>query len=153
MEDSLDPEVTLARREAIEKATGKQLPGAGKEHNDPAAATGRYGTAIDEVRAKVREDAANKILSDVNASSGFRRNAFAVRQLDRLGSGGSFIAAVVLWCASVTGYPTTFLWAACAEAFLASFWWLLVSEEWVHRDANRYADQFFLTVYKMNAGP
>jgi hypothetical protein len=140
--------VTERRREAVEHATGRSLPTEQNELADLDSAMTDYDLALDQVRASLRENDANRILADVNANYGFRRNSLAVRNIGRVMSTFGVVVALALWILGVTKSPTSFLVAALINALLAAFWWVLVAEAWVQRDADRYATQFFTTLLK-----
>lgn len=142
--------LTIARhrRDAVEHLTGRPLPSGDDEVSDFAAALEQIELALDQVRAMLREDDSNRILADVNASYGFRRNSLAVRWIGRGTSLIGTAAALVLWRAGATRSPTSFLIAALIDVLLAAFWWGMVNEGWVRRDAERYATQFFITLLK-----
>jgi hypothetical protein len=146
--DTTDLAATNARRAAVETATGAPLPTHRDEQQDPEEAMRGYDRAIDQVRAWLREDDTNKILADVTASYGFRRNCLAARRYGRGAAISGTLIATFLWLASVGGSPASFLAAAVADATLCIFWWLMVTDDWVHRDAERYANQLFHTLLK-----
>jgi hypothetical protein len=146
--DATDLAATNARRAAVETATGALLPIGENEHLSPEEAMGGYDRAVDQVRAWLREDDANKILADVTASYGFRRNCLAIRSYGRATAAAGAILATVLWAASTGRSPDSFLAAALIDAVLCAFWCAIVTEAWVRRDAERYANQLFQTLLK-----
>jgi hypothetical protein len=146
--DTTDLAATNARRAAVETAIGAPLPTSANEESNLEEAMGGYDRAVDQVRAWLREDDANKILRDVTASYGFRRNCLAVRSYGRATAVIGAVAAMLLWTASIGQSPDGFLAAALVDAVLCTFWWAMVTEEWVRRDAVRYANQLFQTLLK-----
>jgi hypothetical protein len=147
--DTTDLAATNARRAAVETATGAPLPTLANEHQNLEEAMRGYDRAIDQVRAWLREDDANKILADVTASYGFRRNCLAVRTYGRVAAAIGTVLATILWLAAIGGSPAGFLAAAVVDATLCTFWWAMVTEEWGRRDAERYANQLFQTLLKI----
>ena len=151
--DATDRAATNARRAAVETATGSSLPTLLDEQKDLEEAMRGYDRVVDQVRARLREDDTNTILADVTASYGFRRNCLAIRTHGRSAAAIATVLALALWLASASDSPASFLGAALVDAALCAFWWALVSEQWVRRDAERYATQFFHTVLKHNPRP
>lgn len=143
-----DDAATNARRAAVETATGSALPTLDDEKQDLEEAMRGYNRALDHVRARLREDEGNKILADVTASYGFRRNCLAVRRYGRAAAAIGTLTATTVWLTSVGGSPASFLGAALVDALLGTFWWAMVTDEWVRRDAERYATQFFHNLLK-----
>lgn len=148
LSDTADLAATNARRAAVETATGSALPTLDDEKQDLEEAMRGYGRALDQVRARLREDEGNKILADVTASYGFRRNCLAVRRYGLAAAVIGTLMATILWLTSVGGSPASFLGAALVDVVLGAFWWAMVTAEWVRRDAERYATQFFHTLLK-----
>ncbi len=153
LSDTTDTEATKARRAAVETATGSPLPTLADEEHDLEQAMRGYDRAIDQVRSWLREDDDNTILADVNASYGFRRNCRAVRRYGRGAAVVGTLLASTLWLASASNSPASFGGAALVDAVLCAFWWAMVTDQWVLRDAERYATQFFRTMLKHQPRP
>lgn len=148
--NTIDFAATNAWRAAVESATGATLPALADEQEDLDEAMRGYDRAIHQVRSWLREDDSNKILADVTASYGFRRNCLAIRRYGRSAAVMGTALATGLWLASVGASPAVFLAAALVNAALCGFWWAMVRDQWVRRDAERYADQLFQTLLKNN---
>lgn len=146
--ESDDPDRVLARRAAVERISQTRLPSSDDERDDPQRARIELDNAVAQVRARLREDDANRILSDVNADYGFRRNCLAIRYAGIGVSVAGGIAGAALWALSAGGEPAAYLAPSVVSVVRAVFWWRTVTDSWVHAAATRYTTQFYETLMK-----
>lgn len=137
-----------ARRTAVERFGGLRLPTLEDERDDPTRARIAMDDAVAQVRARLREDESNRILADVNADYGFRRNCLAIRRAGIGVSVAGALAGGALWAVSAGGQPAAYLASCGVSVVLAVFWWRTVTDSWVRSAATRYTTQFYETLMK-----
>jgi hypothetical protein len=136
------------RREAVERFGQLRLPSAEDERDDPTGARTALDDAVAQVRARLRDGENNRILADVNADYGFRRNCLAIRSAGIGVSAAGGLAGGALWVLSAGGKPAAYLAACVMSVVLAMFWWRTVTDTWVQSAATRYTTQFYETLTK-----
>lgn len=151
--ESSDSDRVHARRAAVERVSQTRLPSSDDERDDPARANTALDDAVAQVRARLREDETNRILADVNADYGFRRNCLAIRHAGIGVSIAGGLAGAALWALSAGGEPVAYLGSCAVSVVLAVFWWRTVTDSWVHSAATRYTTQFYETLMKIAAAP
>jgi hypothetical protein len=149
LQSSVDLDRVRARRMAIEALTGRALPSADAERDDPVRARAALEDAISVVRARLREDDGNRILADANAEYGFRRNCLGIRVPAGTVASACALSSAAMWIASVGSHPAAYVAPCAAGVALAGFWWLMVTESWMRSAADRYAVQFYETLNKI----
>jgi len=140
------------RHQAIERATGIQLPTAEQEAADPAGADELYETGVTALRALTEEDA---LVLKENITYGFRRNLWARK------NSGIAVALVVLaisaglLIAAAIGHSFGSWPAAAAAAAFAALaflvWRAIVNEDWVREAAEAYAERLMQTATRLQA--
>jgi hypothetical protein len=148
LHNSGDLDRVRARRVAIEALSGRALPSADAERDDPVRAQAAIQDAVGVVRARLREDDGNRILADVNAEYGFRRNCLGIRVPAGAVAVACALASAALWIGSAGARPAAYAAPCAVGVALVGFWWLMVTESWMRSAADRYADQFYETVNK-----
>jgi hypothetical protein len=123
--------------------TGRALPSAAREAENPVGADREYEEAISILRERTRDSKRFRLLFNENADYGFRRNSLAIRRL-ALG-----VALVVLVLSlALLGFGDWRRWAISAGISFACavYWWRIVRPEWVRDAAEAYADRLLATV-------
>ncbi len=129
--------------ERIEAATGETLPDADTEEADPEEADRRYNEAVNVLKERTRTQAFPLVAAE-NADYGFRRNTLGLRQL-----GITFSIVGLLVAIAFVGLGSGSLstredrWGAAAAVCLVCllFWLSVVTDAWVRKAADNYADR------------
>lgn len=131
------------RHEQITRVTGIQLPSREVEAADPQAADDLYEVATDDLKELTRDHAKHPGVFRELTIYGFRRNLFGIRVLGRVVSIAGVIACAVT-ATIMREEPTriyAFIAAGVACLAFAAFWWFFVTETFVKRGGERYADR------------
>jgi len=119
--------------------TSLRLPSENDEAQDPEGADAVYEAAVAVLKEHTRDISQHPMVHHENASYGFRRNTLGLRPFGILASltglGAALVAAV-----AVPGDIAAFLVAAFIDLLLLLFWWGTVTQAWVRRAAEAYAD-------------
>lgn len=132
-------------RAALQRvAPGLTLPSRTEEAADPRAADQRYEAAILWLRERTRDAGAFPLVLAENASYGFWRNAFGLRNA----GAATASVGVVVGLAIVQSQPDSetprFAYAALAtmvNSYIFAFWYSRVVPDTVRSAAERYADR------------
>jgi hypothetical protein len=134
--------VQVQRRHALlqeQLGPGLRLPRETEELQDPEAADAAYEAAVGVLRERTRDVNRFPLVQGENIRYGFRRNMFGLRPFGLAGSllglGAALVAAVVIRKA-----VPAFLVVAAVDGLLLLFWWRTVTEVWVRRAAEAYAN-------------
>ena len=140
---SRDMAAVLRRRAALELATGYELP-------DPVAESKSAVDADIEIERVVRLGAARirdtkveaHLVHQENIAYGFRRNLRALKPLGLTSAALSVaIALVAAW-----NETTILTFVLALDILLAILWIAVVRDEWVHDQAKKYAERFFVAI-------
>jgi hypothetical protein len=134
--------VQVQRRHALlqeQRGPGLQLPSETEETQDPVGADAAYEAAIGVLRERTRDANRFPLVHGENIRYGFRRNLLGLRPFGLAGSllglGAALVDAVVIRKAT-----SAFLAVAVVDVLLLLFWWKTVTEAWVRRAAEAYAE-------------
>jgi hypothetical protein len=132
--------------------TRLRLPSENEEAQDPEGADAVYEAAVAVLKEHTRDISQYPMVHHENASYGFRRNTLGLRPLGTLASliglGAALVAAI-----AVPGAVAAFLVAAFVDLLLLLFWWRTVTEAWVRRAGEAYADALLRSLEHPAQGP
>jgi nucleoside phosphorylase len=134
------PAVVSRRHQAVERATGIELPAAGQEGADPAGADEAYAAAVRALRALT---AGTRAVQVENRSYGFRRNMLGLRWWGCVAAAVS-LAAAGTWAglaAPAAGRLTGLGVVAALDLAMLGLWLAIVTEPWVREAAWTYAER------------
>jgi hypothetical protein len=134
--------VQVERRHALlqeQVGAGLRLPTETEEVQDPEGADAVYEAAVGALKERTRDARQYPLVQDENARYGFRRNVFGLRPF---GIAASLIAsgAALVGAVAIREVMAAFVVAAAVDVPLLLFWWRTVTEAWVRRAAEAYAD-------------
>lgn len=125
------------------------LPDAEEEADDPQDADERYEEAVASLRDRTRNTQRFRLVFEENKEYGFRRNALGIRPIGLAFAALALIVSVLAFNLDDGGIASRLLrWGGCAAVAGAAFlyWWRVVTEDWVKRSAEIYADRLFESV-------
>jgi hypothetical protein len=129
-----------------------QLPTETEELQDPVGADAAYDGAIGVLRERTRDAKRFPLIHGENIRYGFRRNTWGLRPYGLagtlLGLSAALVAAVVIRRAA-----PAFLLVAAVDVLLLLFWWKTVTEAWVRRAAEAYAQALLGSLDHSALGP
>ena len=133
----------------------ESLPDANEEANDPDDADRRYEEAVGALRDRTRDTQRFRLVFEENKEYGFRRNALGIRPFG-LAIALCVLALSVLAFAIDDAVLTSRLlrWGSCAvvAALALFYWWRVVTETWVRRAGELYADRLFESIETLRQG-
>lgn len=132
------------RHADVQSATGIPMPAQSEEAANPGAADTAYEAAADRLRQGTRNEQNFPLVKTELTNYGYRRNLYGCRAI---GVGVALLAllvevilAVLGWRGMVDVPPVPMLAAGAVSLLWMLGWILLVTPEFVRRDADRYAD-------------
>jgi hypothetical protein len=133
----------VGRRAALELVTAQVLPNRSAEDADGEAADAEIERVVRIGIARVREvTVESSLLQQENTSYGFRRNLLALKPVGLVAVGVSIVGAVV----GGSGEPTVLIFIVGADILIGLFWLAAVTKGWVHEQAKKYAERFFVAI-------
>jgi hypothetical protein len=140
------------RHQAIERATGIQMPTPEQEAADLTGADAIYETGVTALRALTEDD---KLVVKENIAYGFRRNLWARKSYGIVVALVVLAVGVALLIAAAVGQALgSWPAAAVAAAFAALallVWLAIVNEDWVREAAEAYAERLMQTATRLPA--
>ncbi|MHB9004810.1 MAG: hypothetical protein ACYC6C_12270 [Coriobacteriia bacterium] len=132
-----------SRRASLELVTAQELPDRSTEDSDPEAADAEIEQVIRIGIARVRDvKVESDLLQHENISYGFRRNLFALKPLGLVAVGVSIVGATL----GGGSEPMVLTFIVGADALIGLFWLAAVTKSWVHEQAKKYAERFFVAI-------
>lgn len=134
------PAVVSRRHQAVERATGIELPAADDESSDPAGADEAYAEAVRTLRTLT---GGTREVQVENRHYGFRRNMLGLRWWGCLAAAVS-LAAAGTWAglaAPSAGLLSALGVVAIADLSLLALWLAVATKPWVQEAASAYAER------------
>lgn len=130
----------------VARASGLTLPDAQAEERDPDGADARYDEAVEVLRELTRDRNRFNLVFAENVNYGWRRNCYGLRPAAiAIAVVALVVSACVIVFAGGTFHHRAARWAPAFGVSLAVLlWWtLVVTEGWVRKAAELYADRLF----------
>jgi hypothetical protein len=142
--DSRVPDARLTeRRNALESVTGAELPARALEDSNLAAANIEIERVVRLGIARVRDAGVEaSLLQQENTSYGFRRNLRSLTPFGLI----AVLASAVVASFFLESHPAVVVTIYAIDALVAAAWILLIKDEWVHDQAKKYAERFFVAI-------
>jgi hypothetical protein len=134
-----------ARRRAIEQVTGRKLPSAVEEDADPTATEATIERIVRLGIAQVRKSTVEAaLLQQENTGYGFRRNLRALKPFGLTAVVASIVLALAF--AYDPAVPQLQMVIVIVNVVCGLAWLLMVRDAWVHEQAKKYAERFFVAI-------
>jgi hypothetical protein len=135
--------------ERVNAVLPRPLPERDEEATDPQDADARYEEAVAIVRDRTRDTSRFRLIFEENKEYGYRRNALGIRPFGLTIASIALAVTVVAFALDDAGLTSRLVrWGGCAAvaAVALAFWWRVVTEDWVKRSAEIYADRLLESV-------
>ena len=152
---SLNPHTRARYHEKAAALLGKRMPTPAEEAADPVAADSLYEAYSNVLLERTRDTKWFRLLFEELISYGFRRNLFAMRAL------GIWLclvctllqAALLVRAVRIAGHiDTANAVLAGLDLFLLLCWWFLITQDWVRRAAEAYAERLLAASENVQMG-
>jgi hypothetical protein len=152
--DADDPEPVSRLHARLNPILDESLPDAQTESRNNDAADRRYDEAVAVLRERTRDAVRFRLLFAENMEYGFRRNSLGLRPFALAIAAIALVLAVALFVWG-GGNATSRLirWGISAgiSAALFSYWWRIVTPDWVRLAAELYADRLIEAIDTLRA--
>jgi hypothetical protein len=150
-----EAQTAVARRHRlVRKHLDIELPDKAAEIADPSEANAVYAMATDALRERTRDQKKFPLVFEENIAYGFRRNAYACRVPAWVVCGLAVAATLALarWSVVPLGWKQQ-IGLIVFDVLAAIGWWRWSTGDAVHRAADKYARQLFVSLETLSTEP